>query len=155
RGRVYLIDVFRLDPRALQPVLDRAQRLVGHNLKFDLRMLMAAGLRLPADVGQRLSDTMLAGQLLGAGLDGMRYRLGDLTHRYLGLELDKSEQVSDWSGDLTDDQLAYAVRDAAVLLPLRDRLRAELERADLGGTALIESRALPAVAWLEQSGAPF
>jgi DNA polymerase I len=155
RGRVYLVDAFRLDPHALQQVLDRAGRLVGHNLKFDLRMLMAAGLRLPSDIGHRLSDTMLAGQLLGAGLAGERYRLVDLAQRYLGIELDKTEQVSDWSGALTDDQLAYAARDAAVLLPLRDRLRAELERAELGQVALIESRALPAMAWLEQSGAPF
>jgi DNA polymerase-1 len=155
RGRVYVVDVFRLDAHLLRPLLDGAQRLVGHNLKYDLRMLMAAGLRLPADMGHRLSDTMLAGQLLGAGLDGLRYRLADLAQRYLGVVLDKTGQVSDWSGDLTDDQLAYAARDAAVLLPLRDHLRSELERADLGRVAGIESRALPAMAWLEQSGAPF
>jgi len=155
RGRAYLVDVFRLDPHALQPVLDRAGRLVGHNLKFDLRMLMAAGLRLPTDLGRRVSDTMLAGLLLGAGVQGERHRLADLVQRYLGVTLDKTEQVSDWSGDLTADQLAYAARDAAVLLPLRDHLRADLERADLGRVALIESRALPAMAWLEQTGAPF
>ena len=45
---------------------------------------MAAGLRLPADIGRRTSDTMLAGQLLGAGIRAERYRLGDLTQRYLG-----------------------------------------------------------------------
>jgi DNA polymerase I len=155
RGCVYVVDVFRLDARALQPVLDHASRLVGHNLKFDYRMLMAAGLRLPADVGRRTSDTMLAGLLLGAGIRSQRHRLGDLTQRYLGIALDKTEQVSDWSGDLTDDQLAYAARDAAVLLPLRDRLRDELERVDLGRVAAIEGRALPAMAWLEQTGAPF
>ncbi|HXM56322.1 MAG TPA: DNA polymerase, partial [Candidatus Dormibacteraeota bacterium] len=153
--RTYLIDVFRLDLRALQPIIDGAQRLVGHNLKFDLRMLMAAGIRLPADIGRRMSDTMLAGQLLGAGLDGQRYRLADLAQHYLGVELDKTEQVSNWSGDLTDEQLLYAARDAAVLLPLRDRLRVELERAGLNEVAGIEHRALPALVWLEQTGAPF
>ncbi|TMC02960.1 MAG: hypothetical protein E6J41_28885, partial [Chloroflexi bacterium] len=153
--RTYLVDVFRLDVRALQPVLDQAQRLVGHNLKFDLRMLMAAGIRLPADIGRRISDTMLAGRLLGAGLDGQRYRLADLADRYLGVELDKTEQTSDWSGELTADQLTYAARDAAVLLPLRDRLRVELERAGLSEVAGIEHRALPAMVWLEQTGAPF
>jgi DNA polymerase I len=153
--RTYLIDVFRLDARALQPVLDHAQRLVGHNLKFDLRMVMAAGIRLPADIGRRMSDTMLAGRLLGAGLDGQRYRLADLADRYLGVELDKTEQVSDWSGELTADQLAYAARDAAVLLPLCDHLRAELDRAGLSEVAGIEHRALPAMVWLEQTGAPF
>ena len=155
RDRVYVVDAFRLDPRLLQPVLDLAQRLVGHNMKYDLRMLMAAGIRLPADIGRRISDTMLAGQLLGAELDGRRYRLADLAQRYLGVELDKTEQVSDWSGELTADQLAYAARDAAVLLPLRDHLRAELERARLNEVAGIEHRALPAMVWLEQTGAPF
>jgi DNA polymerase I len=153
--RAYLIDVFRLPLPALQPVLDQAQRLVGHNLKFDLRMLMAAGIRLSADIGRRMSDTMLAGQLLGAGLDGQRHRLADLAQRYLGIELDKTEQVSEWSGELTADQLTYAARDAAVLLPLRDRLRLELERAGLNEAAGIEHRALPAMVWLEQTGAPF
>jgi DNA polymerase I-like protein with 3'-5' exonuclease and polymerase domains len=153
--RTYLVDVFRLPLPALQPIIDGAQRLVGHNLKFDLRMLMAGGIRLPADIGRRISDTMLAGMLLGAGLDGLRHRLGDLTQRYLGVELDKTEQVSDWSGELTGDQLAYAARDAAVLLPLRDQLRVELERAGLNEVAGIEHRALPALVWLEQTGAPF
>ncbi|HXM54687.1 MAG TPA: bifunctional 3'-5' exonuclease/DNA polymerase [Candidatus Dormibacteraeota bacterium] len=152
--RVYVVDAFRLDARTLQPALDHARRLVGHNLKFDYRMLMAAGLRLPADIGRRTSDTMLAGLLLGAGIRGERYRLGDLTQRYLGIELDKTEQVSDWAGNLTDEQLLYAARDAAVLLPLRARLRDELERAELGRVAAIESRTLPAMAWLEQTGAP-
>src|SRR6266487_2173228 len=118
-------------------------------------MLTAAGIRLPAHIGRRMSDTMLAGQLLGAGLDGQRYRLADLAQRYLGVELDKTEQVSDWSGELTADQLDYAARDAAVLLPLRDQLRAELDRAGLSEVAGIEHRALRAMAWLEQTGAPF
>jgi DNA polymerase-1 len=154
RDRVYVVDVFRLDARALQPVLDGARRLVGHNLKFDYRMLMAAGLRLPADLGRRTSDTMLASLLLSAGFRSERHRLGDLTQRYLSVELDKSEQVSNWSGDLNEEQLLYAARDAAVLLPLRDRLREEIERAGLGRVASIESRALPAMSWLEQTGAP-
>src|SRR5262249_12693795 len=115
--RVYLVDCFAVDPRALQPVLDQAPEIVGHNLKFDVGFLAAAGRSLPS--GDRLFDTMLAAQLLGAGsADGRLDRCGLATvvERLLGMVLDKTEQTSDWSGPLSDAQLAYAARDAMVLL---------------------------------------
>src|SRR5205814_10039727 len=58
--RVYLVDLFRLPAAALQPIVEAAGLLIGHNLKFDLRMLTVAGIALPAAVGGRLFDTMLA-----------------------------------------------------------------------------------------------
>ncbi len=45
--RTYVVDCFRLDSRALVPVIDGARRLVGHNLAFDLSFLAAAGLPVP------------------------------------------------------------------------------------------------------------
>src|SRR5262249_45096632 len=66
----------------------------------------------------------------------------------------KDEQRSDWSAQLTDAQIAYAARDAAVLLPLADRMARELDAAGLPRAAGIEFRRIPAVAWLEQTGAP-
>jgi DNA polymerase I-like protein with 3'-5' exonuclease and polymerase domains len=152
----YLLDCFQCDPRVLAPVLDQARRLLGHNLKFDLRFLMAAGLDVPE--GARLFDTMLAAQLLGAGTeDGYLNRCGlaAVVERVLGQTLDKGAQTSDWSGPLDDAQYAYAARDAAILLPLAERLDAALAAADLTTIAEVEMRALPAVAWLEQTGAPF
>ncbi|MBA2449938.1 MAG: bifunctional 3'-5' exonuclease/DNA polymerase [Chloroflexi bacterium] len=155
-GRVYVVDLFRVDPRLLAPVLADAPRIIGHNLKFDLAFLAAAG--LPVPTGGRLFDTMLAGQLLGAGepegrLD--RCGLAAIVERFLGQTLDKIEQRSDWSGPLTDAQLAYAARDAAVLLPLAAGLEAQLARAKLERVAALEMRCLPAIGWLELTGAPF
>src|SRR5438034_1263430 len=75
-----------------------------------------------------LWDTMLASQLLNAGLHSRRHRLEDIAKYFLHEELSKEEQSSDWSGELTPEQLQYAATDAAVLLPLRDVLLAELER---------------------------
>ena len=54
------------------------------------------------------------------------HSLAAVAHRWLGQVLDKTLQVSDWSGPLTDEQLAYAARDAAILLPLHDALDAAL-----------------------------
>ncbi len=154
--RVYLVDCFAYDPRVLAPLLAAGPRLIGHNLKFDLRFLAAAGLPVPA--GGRLFDTLLAAQLLGAGSETgylQHCGLAEVTARTLGIALDKTEQRSDWAGALSAAQLTYAARDAAVLLPLADRLEAELAAADLGRVAALEMRALPALVWLEQSGAPF
>src|SRR5262249_42953040 len=75
RDGAYVIDAFQLDVCALAPVLEGGAVLVGHNLKFDLRFLAAAGLPVPA--GERLFDTMLAAQLLAAGTaDGLLNRSG-------------------------------------------------------------------------------
>jgi DNA polymerase-1 len=101
---------------------------------------------------------MLAAQLLEASADkGPRpsYKLEHVAQRLAGVEMDKTLQRSDWSGDLSQEQLTYAARDAAVLLPLYDRLVDELTTAGLISVLLLEIEALPAVVWLEQSGAPF
>ncbi|MGH7911383.1 MAG: DUF927 domain-containing protein, partial [Candidatus Dormibacteraceae bacterium] len=156
-GRTFVVELgASIDARALQPLLDDARRIVGHNLKFDLRCLMTSGLELPCDIGHRVADTMLASQLLDAGLPGAhakgRHTLQALTKRVLGVELDKSEQASDWSRELREEQLRYAARDAAVLLPLAEHLDQELAEAGLTRVVEIESRALPAIAWLEDTG---
>jgi DNA polymerase-1 len=156
--RVYVLDAVRTDVRLLAPLFAEARGpvLAGHNLKFDLHFLARAGLPVPP--GHRLFDTMLAAQLLGAGTaDGRidRCGLAAVAGRLLGITIDKTLQQSDWSGPLSDGQIAYAARDAAVLLRLRDRLAADLDQAGLGRVAQLEMRALPAVVWLEATGAPF
>jgi DNA polymerase-1 len=153
-GRTWVVDAFRVDPRALAPVLARARRLVGHNLKFELLHLWAAGVEPPSDLGRRLADTMVAARLLEAGIRGLHHGLGELAQRHLGLDLDKAEQRSDWSGELRSEQILYAARDAAVVLPLIEALDRRLRLADLGRVSAIEYAALPAVAWLEHTGAP-
>lgn len=156
--RVYLLDAFRTDARTLVPLFAAADGpvLAGHNLGFDLRFLHQAGLPIPT--GTRLFDTMLAAQLLGAGTPEGRLHecgLAKVAARYLGVTLDKQHQVSDWAGTLTTEQMQYAARDAAILPPLVERLRSELQAAELGRVAALEMRALPAIAWLELTGAPF
>jgi DNA polymerase-1 len=154
-GQVYVVDCFALDPRLLMPVMEQGQRFAGHNLVFDLRFLLANGLPIPD--GDRLFDTMLASQLLQSGLPEPRgtHSLAGVSERVLGIAVDKTEQRSDWSGELSDSQLAYAANDAAVLLPLVETLERRLEDAGLERAAAIEFRTLPALAWLEHSGAPF
>jgi DNA polymerase-1 len=147
---VYLIDCFAVDPSGLWEVLAEKD-LVLHNAAFDLGFLA----RMNFCPKGRLNDTMLLSQVLYAGRYDQRHRLSDCAERELGRQLDKTEQVSDWSGSLTPDQLQYAALDAAVVRNLYRALLAKVEEAGLVETATIESRCLPALCWLRQSGMPF
>ena len=101
----------------LAPILgDNDIVKVGHNLKFDLKFLMQAGL-----VVENIFDTMLIVQLLDAGqhLHTKGYfTLKSVGEYVLGIQMDKTEQISDWGCDgLSKAQLVYAAADASVLLP--------------------------------------
>jgi DNA polymerase-1 len=153
---VYVVDLFQVHVQALRPLFESGLRFIGHNLKFDLQFLTAAGLPVPA--GDRLFDTMLAHQLLEAGTQfGYLNHSGldEVAERHLGVVLDKSLQKSNWAGVLTAEQHEYAASDAAVLLPLAEKLDRLIQADGLSYAMDLEMRALPAIVWLESSGVPF
>lgn len=101
--------------------------------------------------------TIIAAQLLGAGsADGQLRNCGlaAVAERVLGVPVDKSEQRSDWTGPLGSNQLAYAAKDASILLPLADRLQDALVDAGLTRVTEIENDSLLALAWMERVGLP-
>lgn len=157
-GLVYIVDLDLVDVRGLAPLFASLDGpiIVGHNLKFDLQFLAEAGLPVPN--GPRLLDTMIVAHLLedGAGhFPKGHFGLAAVAERYIGETLDKTEQASDWSGPLADEQIRYAARDAAVLPKIAAAMREQVREADLERVANLEMRALPAVVWLERTGAPF
>jgi DNA polymerase-1 len=145
----FVVDVFEAgDLSPLREVLEGGPVKVGHNLKFDYEFLNALhGVSLSP-----VFDTMLAAQVLDGGNYAASYSLETVAGRYLDGALDKSEQRSDWSGKLSEAQLEYAARDAAVVLPLRKRLAALLEEEDLGRISRIEFAAVAAIAEMELAG---
>jgi DNA polymerase I-like protein with 3'-5' exonuclease and polymerase domains len=144
----YLIDCFALDPAPLWEDL-AGRELVLHNAAFDLAFLARLGFTPGVE-----HDTMLLAQLLVAGTNE-RVSLGACCARYLGRPLDKAAQKSDWAGELTADQLAYAATDAQVLVPLYRALDARVRQAGLEKVAAIEGRCLPAIVWLSRQGVAF
>jgi DNA polymerase I-like protein with 3'-5' exonuclease and polymerase domains len=142
----YLVDCFAVGPRPLWEAL-AGKELVIHNAAFDLGFLRRLGFTPTGEV----RDTMLLAQLLTAGTNE-RATLAACCARYLGRTLDKTEQRSDWSGRLTDDQLRYAAADAEVLVPLLEALSAGIAEAKLVEAAGIEQRCLPAMVWLGHGG---
>ena len=122
----------------------REKTIVGHHLPFDLEMLRGLGFEPGA-----VADTMLMSQLVHGTRRAKGFHLlKETVKRHLNRDLDKAEQTSDWTGTLTDEQLQYAARDAAVLLPLHKVLEAEVRGSRQMKVAEIESRCLPALTWL-------
>ncbi len=144
---VFLLDAPRL--RDLGPIkaLLEAKRPIKvlHHAKFDAKFLRRRyGIRLNG-----VFDTMLASQLLGSR-DG--HSLAAVASRWLGVAMDKTMQRSDWSGELSESQVAYAARDASVLLPLRDVMRAAILSDGLSRIAALEFSAAPAIGGIELAG---
>jgi DNA polymerase I-like protein with 3'-5' exonuclease and polymerase domains len=132
----------------LKAVLEDGPVKIGHNLKFDYAFLWAEhGISLSP-----VFDTMLAAQLLDGGEYGSSYALEAVAERYLDESVDKSARRDDWSGDLSERQLEYAARDAAILLPLRERLKEELEKEELVPVSRIEFDAVAAISEMELAG---
>jgi DNA polymerase-1 len=145
----YLIDCFQIDSTPLLEALADKQ-LVIHNAQFDLSFLFRMGF-VPR---QRVHDTMLMAAVLGAGTRE-RVSLADCADRYLGRSMNKAEQRSNWSGDLSENQLNYAALDVGVLKPLWTALKMKLAEANLEEVAQIECRCLPAVVWMSDRGVAF
>jgi DNA polymerase-1 len=148
-NETFVVDVFETgDLASLREVLENGPVKTLHNAKFDYSFLKAEhGISLSP-----IFDTMLAAQLLAGGDQSPSFSLEAVAERYIDVELDKSARIEDWSGSLSAAQIEYAVRDAAVLLPLRERLAEDLEEEELGLVSEIEFRAVAAIAAMELKG---
>ena len=150
------VDAFRNgDPKqntALRPLRDllAAPRPIKilHNAKFDAKFIKHT---LGTDLGG-IFDTLLASQLLGAGDIEERHGLEAVASRYLSEAVDKTERLSNWNLELSESQLEYAARDAAVLLPLREKLIERLKADSLIDCARLEFDCVMTVADMELTG---
>lgn len=81
----------------------------------------------------------------------IRWDLKSLARRELGVEVDKDLQKSDWTGDLTPEQIDYAMLDADLALDLWLKLEAEFDGGTKSGFNVIND-ALPSVAECNLTG---
>ena len=148
----FVIDLFQvpaLEDDRLGKLLSSPRPIkVFHNAKFDLKMLMHHfGLEV-----QGIFDTFLASQLIGVAAGEGGHSLAAVTDRLLGQPVDKSLQVSNWSGTLSEAQYEYAARDAALMLPLREKLVRRLQELNMIEVAKIEFDCVLPVAAMELAG---
>ncbi|MEO8574850.1 MAG: DNA polymerase [Pyrinomonadaceae bacterium] len=121
---------------------------IAHNAKFDAKWVRH---HLGAELNG-VFDTFLASQLIAAGDSERRHSLADVAQFFTGTELDKSEQISDWSGELSQSQIEYAARDAAIMVPLREQIEDRLNNDDLRQTAQLEFECVTPIAEMELNG---
>ncbi len=138
---------------ALEPLRDilsaKVPEKVAHNAKFDAKWVAH---HLGVELGG-VFDTFLASQIIAAGERDRRHNLAEVANFFLGAELDKSEQVSDWSADeLSQSQVEYAAKDAATMVPLREKIVEKLKEDGLMGVAQIEFDCVTAIALMELNG---
>lgn len=129
----HLIDPAALDPdgpgSGLGPLVDALSgtEWILHAATQDMPCLAIEGLR-PA----RLFDSELAGRLLNLP----RVGLGPMIEHYFGVHLLKEHSAADWSTrPLPADWMPYAALDVELLIPLRERLIADLKDAGKLGWA--------------------
>ena len=99
------------------------REIVLHGADFDLRLLRRSLDLMP----KQIFDTVIAARLLGA----REFSLVALVERYFGIRLTKGSQRANWGRrPLPVRMEEYAMNDTHYLLPLADRLEAELDRLD-------------------------
>jgi ribonuclease D len=125
-----------IDPRQvnlglLAPVLEAASvRKVLHDCRQDLPLLArAAG----TAAFRNVFDTQIAAAFAGYG-GSVGY--GALVSDVCGVEVDKSLQVSDWTGELSDKQIEYALDDVRYLARVSSTLQTTLTASGRIGWAL-------------------
>ena len=117
---------FIVDPLAdvdLTPLRDALadKEIVLHGADYDLRLLRR-DLNL---VPRQIFDTMIAARLIGI----REFSLAALVLRYFGVELAKGSQKANWARRPLPTRMAeYAINDTRYLLPMAERLEAELDR---------------------------
>jgi DNA polymerase I-like protein with 3'-5' exonuclease and polymerase domains len=122
---------------------------VAHNAKFEIKWFMY---HLGAEP-ESFFDTMLGSQLIAAGDVSASHHLKDVAETFLGVPMDKTEQLSDWSvRPLTQSQLKYAAFDAEVVIPIYHEQVARLKADDLTRVAVVEFESIKPIARCEING---
>lgn len=117
--RIALVDALEVDVRSLRRAFESDAVCVMHAGSQDLEILELECGAVPG----RIFDTQIGALFCGYRISS----LGRLVEGLLGIQLDKSAQLSDWTRrPLPPDELRYAASDVAHLLALRDALLARL-----------------------------
>jgi len=161
---VYVIDLFKCtEIKPLKDFIESREMIIGHNLNFDLQFLYYLGI----DFKNKIFCTYIAERILRAGFkeekvspkaqkkyfEDVSCSLKACLERRFEIELDKKQQVSDWSKEeLELDQIEYAARDVDILPRLAAEQLAELREESLLPIYSIESRCIRPVARMCYTG---
>tara|TARA_S200000501_G_scaffold377671_1_gene436900 strand:- start:2452 stop:3063 length:612 start_codon:yes stop_codon:yes gene_type:complete len=101
---------------------DRSVQKIGHFLRADLNFIKYY---LKVDV-QNIDDTKIQSKLARGYSD--KHSLKDLIKEFIGIDISKQYQTSDFGGDLSQKQLEYCANDVVYLHRIHDHLNKILVR---------------------------
>jgi len=142
--------------RELKALLEGSQKKVLQNAAFDLNFLAGEGVEL----GGSVFDTMIAAKVVNNGT-GAKNDLGSLVNRVLKVPLPKELQKADWGGEISDEMVRYAARDAVCLPRMVAPLVAALRGAEVAPSVTLwdvfklEMKALRPIARMQWNGFGF
>ena len=136
------------DLATVHDLLNRHAPVVGHNLSFDFGFLRY----IPTE----FEDTLYLDRIVN--FQEEKHGLDIVANRILGHDpyegLDKKKlQKTDWTGELTEDQLRYARTDVDILPPILDNLLAHLP-AGMKAVYNFDKRSIIAGLKIQQHGLP-
>lgn len=140
----------------VKELLESSKLKVLQNAAFDLNFLRGEGLVLNG----LIFDTMIAAKIINNGT-GIKNDLGSIVQRVLKVDLPKELQKANWAGEITDEMLKYAARDAICLPRLAPELQAALQGSKIkdGFTLFdlfkLEMRVLRGIATMQWHGFGF
>lgn len=150
--KTFVIDVycFNLEyiREVFKPIFENPKnRFVIQNSKFEIAWLGAKLGITP----RAIFDTYLAAKLIDFDAKGS---LAAIAKRYLDVDLDKTEQASNWAGELTPSQLEYASLDVLHLESLRSKLLKDIITTGQLEALKFETGVVPAITSMELAGMP-
>ena len=156
RKTIVLIDLFETDEDGREEIRKFFETprhsWIAHNAIFDLSWCSVYGWYPNAAFTY---CTLLWSRLLTNGQPKMEHKLSAVAKRYLGIELDKEQQTSNWGGELSQEQLDYAAKDVEVLCQLSVKLLPTIQQERLKDAFDLECKALPALASMSVNGLPW
>ena len=138
----------------------RRQKLVAHNAQFEFSFLRHhVGYPLPPRRrirGELHCTTQATGLLIGVGFGGETRSLVNAAKHFLGVDVPKDLQTSDWSAhNLSFGQIAYAAADAVIAHRLWSIVRRELVEKERWDAYELQRKAIASVADMELRGLGF
>lgn len=144
----FVIDLSYKSLKDLKTLLeDNSKVFLGHNLKFDIRFILYAGI-----IVNNVYDTYIAEQIIWNGYENMKKSLDYVSERYAGIFLDKSIRGNIHKEGLSDKVIKYAADDIKYLFKIKQK---QLERAtkwDLLSAIKLNNLFVPVIAYLEYCG---
>jgi DNA polymerase I-like protein with 3'-5' exonuclease and polymerase domains len=133
-------------------LLNRVEAVkVFHNAMFDILMMRPYARMERSDF--KIFDTQVAEKIIDCGLSRKGFGLKDVAKKYLGIEMSKEEQASNWAAKvLTREQVEYAIKDAETTLALYEPMKKKLEEMNLVKPFNIDINAIVPLAEITWTG---